>query len=400
MDNFYDIIKSIHTISKLPIHVFNENFVLKTLYVSDHIYTLPYDFKSYFDKCRQKNVPYLFSGMLDEFFLRFTYKKTILILGPFITNSLSKQTIEKKIEIVTKDENLKTYLSRYLDLLPIFSLNNVRDILVLLDFVFNGNASHLYSEGLNHQIHLNKINFSRNILSNYNKHSFNAEKDLYYFEMELLNLVNKGDLKELKKSLSKISNIIIPNMSEDPVCAEKIYTIILLEKISSQSVQLGHDITDIYRLRDFYIKQLDNKTNLMDILYVRETAIIHFTKKTHDLLEGNYSPMVKSIIQFIGLNIYNSIKISDITDNFFVTESTIRSKFKKETGLSVIEYINKRKINESKLLLKSGLSPIEVSEALDYYDYSHFYKMFKKFTGTTPKEYQSCNNIFDKNKIK
>lgn len=54
MDNFYDIIKSIHTISKLPIHVFNENFVLKTLYVSDHIYTLPYDFKSYFDKCRQK----------------------------------------------------------------------------------------------------------------------------------------------------------------------------------------------------------------------------------------------------------------------------------------------------------------------------------------------------------
>ena len=308
--------------------------------------------------------------------------------------------MKKKIEIVTKDENLKTYLSRYLDLLPIFSLNNVRDILVLLDFVFNGNASHLYSEGLNHQIHLNKINFSRNILSNYNKHSFNAEKDLYYFEMELLNLVNKGDLKELKKSLSKISNIIIPNMSEDPVCAEKIYTIILLEKISSQSVQLGHDITDIYRLRDFYIKQLDNKTNLMDILYVRETAIIHFTKKMHDLLEGNYSPMVKSIIQFIGLNIYNSIKISDITDNFFVTESTIRSKFKKETGLSVIEYINKRKINESKLLLKSGLSPIEVSEALDYYDYSHFYKMFKKFTGTTPKEYQSCNNIFDKNKIK
>ena len=110
-----------------------------------------------------------------------------------------------------------------------------------------------------------------------------------------------------KEILAKTSNSIIPNVSGDFIRTEKNYTIIILEKLSSQSIQLGHDITNIYRLRDFYIKQLENITELMDVLYVRDTAIIHFTKIMHDFLSGSCSSFVKSVIQFIGLNLYSSI---------------------------------------------------------------------------------------------
>lgn len=399
MNNFYKIIKSIHVISKLPIHVFDKKFLLKNLYVSNQVYILPYDFKKHLTQHNSKKSPYLFSGIFDEVFLQFCFKDIILILGPFITNHLDENNILKKIRTITRDENYENHLSRYLHHLPVFPLGDIRDILILLNFIFNGDDECPYSKELHQQVSLNETKIKNNTINNYTNRIFNAENYLYYYEAQLLDLVRKGDLKSLKENLAKTSNSIIPNVSGDFIRTEKNYTIIILEKLSSQSIQLGHDITNIYRLRDFYIKQLENITELMDVLYVRDTAIIHFTKIMHDFLSGSCSSFVKSVIQFIGLNLYSSIKISDIANKFFVSESTLRSKFKKETGLSVIEYINKRKINEAKLLLRSGLSPLEVSGTLDYYDYSHFYKTFKKFTGISPKDYQFSTNLLDKEKI-
>lgn len=96
MNNFYKIIKSIHVISKLPIHVFDKKFLLKNLYVSNQVYILPYDFKKHLTQHNSKKSPYLFSGIFDEVFLQFCFKDIILILGPFITNHLDENNILKK----------------------------------------------------------------------------------------------------------------------------------------------------------------------------------------------------------------------------------------------------------------------------------------------------------------
>ena len=108
----------------------------------------------------------------------------------------------------------------------------------------------------------------------------------------------------------------------------------------------------------------------------------------HNFINAGYSPLVKAVIQYISLNLYGPLKVRDIVREFYMSESSLRSKFKKETGLNVIEYIHKRKINESKLLLRSGLAPIDVSTALNYYDYAHFQRTFKKYVGCSPKDFQ------------
>ncbi len=140
---------------------------------------------------------------------------------------------------------------------------------------------------------------------------------------------------------------MIPDNAETPLRSEKNYTIIILEKLSSLALQAGQDISDVYRLRNFYIRLLEEKEKLIDVLYVRDCAIIHFTELMHHFSNKDFSSLVKSVMQHIGLNLYTVLKVSDISKSFYVSEATLSSRFKKETGISVIEYIHKRKISEA-----------------------------------------------------
>ena len=57
--------------------------------------------------------------------------------------------------------------------------------------------------------------------------------------------------------------------------------------------------------------------------------------------------------------------------------------------MSMNEYINGRKIEESKMMLRSGVPVGEIAKRLSFYDLSHFYRTFKKYTGMTPQMFRN-----------
>lgn len=59
--------------------------------------------------------------------------------------------------------------------------------------------------------------------------------------------------------------------------------------------------------------------------------------------------------------------------------------------MTLQEFITKKKIAESKELLKSNISINEIALKLGFFDASHFSKTFKNSTGITPKQYQLIN---------
>jgi AraC-like DNA-binding protein len=61
--------------------------------------------------------------------------------------------------------------------------------------------------------------------------------------------------------------------------------------------------------------------------------------------------------------------------------------FKEETGMTPKQYFNYNKILKSKKLLAKGIPIIKVIDELNFHDYSHFNKQFKRFTGVNPEEY-------------
>lgn len=380
------LIKSIHVISHLPVYVFNKDMQLEHLFVADRVQVLPYDFAQY---CHSDpTCTFLFSGVLEEVFITYSYAESILFIGPFTTARLTDAMIQNRVQAYTEEERLQALLSQYLKLLPYFSLGDVRDFLIHLNFLFSGNPECPYSEDLHLQVRKNKFLLQLDKLKELEWRDFQPDYYSYRYEEQILSLVLTGDTEKLRESLAELSNSVIPDNAKNPLRSEKNYTIIIMEKLSALAIQSGYDIADVYRLRNFYIRLLEEKDKLMDVLYVRDCAIIHFTELMHNFVNKDFSPLIRSVIQHIGLNLYSALKVKDLSKAFFVSESTLCSRFKKETGISVIEYIHKRKISEAKLLLRAGLPPTEVAASLYYYDYAHFSHTFKKITGITPKAFQ------------
>lgn len=103
--------------------------------------------------------------------------------------------------------------------------------------------------------------------------------------------------------------------------------------------------------------------------------------------------LIRCVLQYINLKIYDNIKVTELAKQFYLSESALRSRFKEEIGVPINEYVNKRKIEESKMMIWSGIPAGEIARRLSFYDLSHYYRTFKKYTGVTPQQFRDTNII-------
>lgn len=74
----------------------------------------------------------------------------------------------------------------------------------------------------------------------------------------------------------------------------------------------------------------------------------------------------------------------------YVTESYFCRFFKKVTGVTVTDYLNKFRIEKATYLLKNTVAGIgEISELVGFDDTNYFSRIFKKHTGMTPTQFRA-----------
>ena len=73
----------------------------------------------------------------------------------------------------------------------------------------------------------------------------------------------------------------------------------------------------------------------------------------------------------------------------FVSEEYLSAQFKKETGSTLTEYVNGKRIKHAVSLLNTTSLQIQaIAQYCGIPDVNYFTKTFKKYIGTTPKEYR------------
>lgn len=73
-----------------------------------------------------------------------------------------------------------------------------------------------------------------------------------------------------------------------------------------------------------------------------------------------------------------------LSRELYLSKSYIQNIFSQHMDIGLKNYINTKKILYAQSLLLSGESPAYVCEACGFHDYSTFYRLFRKITGTTP----------------
>ena len=103
----------------------------------------------------------------------------------------------------------------------------------------------------------------------------------------------------------------------------------------------------------------------------------------------HYSPLVQRTIVSIDTDLTADLSLNTLAAANNVSASYFSTLFKRETGQTLTEYVNARRIEHAKMLLKKTYLQVQtVAQHCGIYDVHYFSKLFKKHTGKTPKEYR------------
>ncbi|CAH1220689.1 Regulator of RpoS [Paenibacillus allorhizoplanae] len=115
-----------------------------------------------------------------------------------------------------------------------------------------------------------------------------------------------------------------------------------------------------------------------------------------ELEPGAYERKVVSTVKKIIEQTYNrEIELSELANKVHLTANYVSFLFRKETGMTITEYIMDLRVSKAKELLLNQLElkTYEVGQAVGYPDAAYFNRLFKKVVGTTPRMYREQTQI-------
>ena len=102
-----------------------------------------------------------------------------------------------------------------------------------------------------------------------------------------------------------------------------------------------------------------------------------------------YNLSVYAVVRYVDNNFYSFPSVRDIARDLGYSESHISHSFREKMGMTLREYICRKKVDASLDFLSAGrYSVTQISQMLNYSSLQAFSKAFQKIIGCSPTEYQ------------
>lgn len=106
--------------------------------------------------------------------------------------------------------------------------------------------------------------------------------------------------------------------------------------------------------------------------------------------------IIDLVIAFLEENYSEDIDVMDVSNSVHMSYSYLSRLFKKRTGETISEYLNKIRLKKAqKLLLCTSESMGRIAAATGFNSEQYFCNNFKKYCGITPREYRHQNRSLD-----
>ena len=98
------------------------------------------------------------------------------------------------------------------------------------------------------------------------------------------------------------------------------------------------------------------------------------------------NPTLDGILAYIDEHPRESITAATLAARFFVSTSWIVHSFRTHLGITLMQYVNKKRILYAEARIREGAPPTAVAKECGYESYVTFYRQFKKYLGYTPSD--------------
>ncbi len=388
----------LYSVIKIPILVIDENG-LALFKIADNEIENPINdnreaiFSDIISRSREE-FPRTYSSEYLENFLALTVslpdgQNGFMILGPSIAH-----VIDESIDSVINrrmSAKEKSLLIKYYKLLPVINYHELIKHGIFIHYI-------LHKE----KIDLDSINTADSALQNFHlkiENEYNIQyRDLNYlhrssfFERHFYSLIKNGETDKLKKLLSvhSLDGEYIVLAKNNPLRSWKNLVICFITISCRAAMEGGLATETTYAISDVFIQKLEELNRIKDVEDLANKVFIDLADRVNSLKKMHYSKLVTRALNYISKNMDKTLTLAQISEQLDVNGSYLSNAFKTEVGISVTEYIMKEKISEAKrMLLFTQFSILDISTALNFYDQSHFTKVFKKFTDQSPKQFRN-----------
>ncbi|HIT89682.1 MAG TPA: helix-turn-helix transcriptional regulator [Candidatus Merdenecus merdavium] len=318
----------------------------------------------------------------------------IHIMGPFFINESALPELKKQIRQKSISIKMQREAEKILETIPTISSSNLFQYTLMLEYCVNGH--HITIDQIHHQQNDSETFFGR---VDGNSEAETSHTSLHLgvntIERRMLTMIEDGNLNysSVLESAALISNGV-QMKGNTSLRRGKNSSIIFITLASRAAIKGGLPPATAYNLCDFYTDMVENSKTMSELANLNHTMYDDFIRRVHSIKrakeEMSLSTPILTCCDYIKMHVCEKISVSSLAKLVGYAEYYLTKKFKKETGLSINEYINQKKIEHAKLLLSASDHNIQdISQELNYSSRSYFTRVFQEQTGLSPSEYRN-----------
>jgi two-component system response regulator YesN len=210
-------------------------------------------------------------------------------------------------------------------------------------------------------------------------------------EKQLMDKVKIGDRTGAKEVLNMILASI---MLKDPgnISVLKARMLELLSILGRSAVEGGVDINFMLEKNMDYINKVLQIDNQQDLCVWLTNALNDFIELVYSIQDKKRVSQIKPAIDFIKAHFNEQITLEDVAHNAHLSVSRLSHVFKEQTGLTIIDYMTKVRVEYAKeLLISTNKNCTEICFDTGYNNQSYFTRTFKEVSGVTPRQFREMN---------
>jgi len=318
---------------------------------------------------------------------------TIAVIGPYTLTEMCRQRVTDIFSPFSYPPEILPQLEKYCQEVPlIIDESKIFTLIYTLGTRLWGSEENFSFQDLPNtaaeDLGLNIMNGS----SSKSAEPFLSMKVLekrYSDENELMKAVSTG---QSHKAMVYYNSFLSRQMEQrlaDPLRNVKNYIIILNTLLRKAAEQASVHPLHIDSISSQYARKIELCVSPKAVESLGRDMVHNYCLLVQNYSLKNYSLLVQKVLTQIDTDLTADLSLNAQAGLLNVNSSYLSTLFKKETGITLTEYVNKKRIRYAVFLLNTTTMQIQmVAQHCGIPDVNYFTKTFKKYIGKTPKEYR------------
>lgn len=318
-------------------------------------------------------------------------RETVLLIGPYLDRDMSREDILELGERLSVPPRKIRLMQQHYSMLP--SVQDESLLFAILDTF----ADRIWGSSEYSLVDLNRefpgttrIRDENNTVGpEETQWRMKMQEQRYASENEMMYAVAHGMTHKVETMFSHFNQLALEQRMADPVRNLKNYALVMNTLLRKAAEQGGVHPVYLDETSSDYSKRIEQMNSVDSVVKLMSEIGPGYCRLVNKHAKKRHSQLVQRVIASVDADLTADLSLRALAESFRVSSSYLSTLFKKETGLTVTEYVNKARMDFAMRLLGTTKLQVQtIAQHCGILDVNYFSKLFKKHVGLSPMEWR------------